>query len=470
MDPDQQTDDHSSHDTASHGGDTDQPTDAPAVATAVDPDQHPSSCPPLSQPVVTSQEPLERSSPDDQRSGGQKRKRKRTESVSNKDPRGEPVASGSQESTGDLSAATKFDQMRRTLKTFMNELPITSSWGEDWQGDTTDIRNGAVIKFPYFKHVKNLASNSESLPGSPSWTPALRGFTVFDHRLAIVEKNLGTGGLLVRLLTEIDDDALSLLRRETYLDGATSDLYPMLDNFLHVVALDSDGPLVPEPQCFHNGVRLNWRSINGVAPHINKSSFMYLEEYSEFVEPATLCVVGELAEDGDLWVLRSARDALSNQIDEEDAREIKRRREDRTPDPIDFALSLVADSLDRIPRAPSLASRGSSQESYSGPYTQRYTDEDWNDGVGSPPYNPHSPHPAGRDYWPGNTPSFTPISDPSPPCPCPRRGENSRSRIACGTCPSVSWWWLPHGALVLATLLEFVSHLLAYALLRDLPV
>jgi hypothetical protein len=129
MDPDQQTDDHSSHDAASHGGDTDQPTDAPAVATAVDPDQHPSSCPPLSQPVSTSQEPLERS----------------------------------------------------------------------------------------------------------------------NHRLAVVEKNSGTGGLLLRLLTELDDDALSLLRREMYIDGVNGDLYPMLDNFLHVVALDSDGPLAPEP-------------------------------------------------------------------------------------------------------------------------------------------------------------------------------------------------------------------------------
>jgi hypothetical protein len=138
-----------------------------------------------------------------------------------------------------------------------------------------------------------------------------------------------------------------------------------------------------------------------VAPPINKSSFVYLKEYAEFVEPATLCVVGELAEDGDFWVLKSARDALSNQIDEEDAREIKRRREDRTRDPIGFALSLVADSLDRIPRDPSPASRGSSQESCSEPYTQRYTHEDRNDGVGSPPYNQRSPSPAGRDYSPG---------------------------------------------------------------------
>jgi hypothetical protein len=397
---DQQTDAHSSHDAASHGGDIVELTDAPTVATAGDPDQHPSSCPPLSQPVATSQEPLERSSPGDQRSRGQKRKR--TESVSNKDPCIEPVASESQESTRDLNAATKFDQMRRTLKTFMDELPMTSSWGEDWQGDTIDVRKGAVIKFPYFKHVKNLANNRARLPGNPSWTPALRGFTVFDHRLAVVEKNFGTGGLLVRLLTELDDDALSLLHREMYIDGVNGDLYPMLDNFLHVVALDSDGPLVPEPQCFHNGVRLNWRSINGVAPPTNKSSFMYLEEYAEFVEPATLCVVGELAEDEDFWVLKSARDALSDQIDGEDAREIKRRRDDRIRDPIGFALSLVADSLDRIPRDPSPASRGSSQESYSGPYTQRYTHEDRNDGVGSSPYSPLPPHPAGRDYWPGN--------------------------------------------------------------------
>ena len=254
----------------------------------------------------------------------------------------------------------------------------------------------------YFEHVKNLANNDQGRPGDLTWAPAIHGFTLVTHRLAVVEKNLVRGGMLVHLLTEFDDDALSLLRRETYLDRDTSDFRPKLDNLLHVVALDSNGPLVAEPQYFDNGVRLNWRSTNGVAPPINKSSFMYVDEHARLVNPATLCVVGELAEDGDFSVLRSARVALSSEVDEDDAREIKRRREDRTRDPIGFALSLMADSLANLPRAPSPAASDSSQES--GPYTQRYMYENRQHEFRSPPRNPDPRPLAPSDYTQDNQP------------------------------------------------------------------
>jgi hypothetical protein len=96
MDHHEQTDDNRSHDAASHGNDSNQPTGVPVATTAaVNSDQHSSSCPPLSQPVVPSQEPLEGSSMDGPRDECQKRRR--TESVSNENPRSEPVASGSEE-------------------------------------------------------------------------------------------------------------------------------------------------------------------------------------------------------------------------------------------------------------------------------------------------------------------------------------------------------------------------------------
>ena len=254
----------------------------------------------------------------------------------------------------------------------------------------------------YFEHVKNLANNDQGRPGDLTWAPAIHGFTLVTHRLAVVEKNLVRGGMLVHLLTEFDDDALSLLRRETYLDRDTSDFRPKLDNLLHVVALDSNGSLVAEPQYFDNGVRLNWRSTNGVAPPINKSSFMYVDEYARLVNPATLCVVGELAEDGDFSVLRSARVALSNEVDEDDAREIKRRREDRAREPIGFALSLMSDSLANLPRAPSPSASDSSQES--GPYTQLYMYEDRQHEFRSPPHNPDPRPLAASDYTQDNQP------------------------------------------------------------------
>ena len=114
----------------------------PVAAAAVDPDQHPSSCPPLIQPVVPSQEPPERSSSEDPPSGGQKRKR--TESVGNEDPRSKRVGSESEQSFG----IAKYDQMRQTLKKFMGRVSTIPNWGENWQSHTTNVRKGAVIESP----------------------------------------------------------------------------------------------------------------------------------------------------------------------------------------------------------------------------------------------------------------------------------------------------------------------------------
>jgi hypothetical protein len=122
MDPHEQTDDDRSHDAPSHGSDSNQPTEIlVATAAAVNSDQHPSSCPPLSQPVVPSQEPLEGSSPNGPSGGCQKRKR--TESVSNENPRSEPAASGSEELTEDQSDFGRFTRARNNFKNIMDTLP-----------------------------------------------------------------------------------------------------------------------------------------------------------------------------------------------------------------------------------------------------------------------------------------------------------------------------------------------------------
>ena len=144
------------------------------------------------------------------------------------------------------------------------------------------------------------------------------------ERLAVVEKNTGDGGLLLRVLTELDNHALSSMRGEMYLNPITSGLRPKLDKLLHVVDLNNEDPLVPEPQCFDDGVQLNWRSLADARVSFCKSMFMRIDEYPKLVKPATLCVVGELAEDDDFLVLKSARDALNNDLDRGDTQEIKR--------------------------------------------------------------------------------------------------------------------------------------------------
>jgi hypothetical protein len=144
---------------------------------------------------------------------------------------------------------TRLGQTRRMFREIMNELPTPIFWGEYHQSNTAKVLQGAVIMFAHHEHVNEIDGRTREL----SWAPALRGLTVTSERLAIVEKNTGEGGLLLRVLTEFDDDTLSSTRKETFLDPLTSNLRPRLENFLQVVALDSIGPIVPEPQCFNKG-------------------------------------------------------------------------------------------------------------------------------------------------------------------------------------------------------------------------
>lgn len=381
MDSDQQMDDRRGHDAASSGFDADQPADVLVVATAVNPDQHPSSCPPLCQPGIPPQEPLERSNYD-QHGGAQKRKR--TESVNNENPPSEPVASSSEPSAEDERNFIDFDTTRRTLKEIIEKLPVLDYWGDHWQDHTTDVRAGAVIIFPHFTHANTM--DDRSARSRAVWNPALQGFTVSLQRLAIVEKNDGRGALLLCVFTGFDDDSPSSMREHIFLDPITNELRSELEDLLHIIALDNTGPPVSEPQCFNLGIQLNWRKLKHVRVPIGKSSFMRVDEYPRLLRPTSLCVVGELAEDDDFLILKSTRDALNKNLDKGGFQEIKRRREDRTHDP--------------------------SQEP--GPYTRRYTHEspaycpqspNYDPGAGSLVYRPTSPN-----YGGGGSPWWAPTS------------------------------------------------------------
>jgi hypothetical protein len=70
---------------------------------------------------------------------------------------------------------------------------------------------------------------------------------------------------------------------------------------MHFVALDSDGPIQSEPECFE-GVQCNWRSFNGAAPPSNKNWFADVG-YARAMENGPVCVAGEVAGREDITIL-----------------------------------------------------------------------------------------------------------------------------------------------------------------------
>lgn len=147
--------------------------------------------------------------------------------------------------------------------------------------------------------------------------------------------------------------------------------YPLQD-YIHVVALDSDGLIQREPECFAGGVQCNWRSTNGAIPPRNKNWFAMVR-MPHTITNTPVCVVGELAEKKDLQILRWTRKVAMDEIDREDEQEYQLRLAEESEDPV--GLGLMAKSLDREPGSPSSAADDRSQASV-------YEDRDFCEGSG----------------------------------------------------------------------------------------
>jgi hypothetical protein len=88
----------------------------------------------------------------------------------------------------------------------------------------------------------------------------------------------------------------------------------VLEDSLHVVAIDSAETFEPEPRCFGGGILINWRSINNEPQPKKKSSFLPIEDHYRLLEGTPRCVVGELAEKVDFETYGLARDSTRDHI------------------------------------------------------------------------------------------------------------------------------------------------------------
>lgn len=197
----------------------------------------------------------------------------------------------------------------------MNELP-EGNWQDTFEG----IRTSAVIMFQSCGPAKA----SDPLDDEDLWwSPTPFGPMRTTMRFAIVTMIAGEV-LLARDLTTFEDIPTSPKRGQQVPHYMTGEMRFELEEYVHVVALDSDGPIRPEPECFKGGVQCDWRSTNNASPPSNKNWFARVDwPRSMRIENGPVCVVGELAKKKDLEILRLVNQAVRDDFDREWAQEFQ---------------------------------------------------------------------------------------------------------------------------------------------------
>jgi hypothetical protein len=172
----------------------------------------------------------------------------------------------------------------------------------DWQDDLSNLRIGDIILF------RNDGYGREYYPGA-------RGLQCYrqDPRMQAkmsfsVVDDLSREGIQMRELTTLEEFPGSPKRGRWSFQEASGAMRYELEKYLHVVALDSEGSVGVEPECFRGGYQCKWRSIDRKPLPSNKSWFMSIG-LPHVLKHQYFCMVGELAREKDIALLRRIRAA-----------------------------------------------------------------------------------------------------------------------------------------------------------------
>jgi hypothetical protein len=186
---------------------------------------------------------------------------------------------------------------------------------ENWQDTFEGLRMGDVIMYQGREGVRAYPLDDKDL----SWAPVPFGHMRTTIKFAIVV-NLPYRSIQVHDLIAFEDLPSSVKRGQKVSDEWTGETRYALGGYMHVVALDSDGPIRSEPECFEGGVQCNWRSFDSARPPINKNWFVEVG-WARTIKNESVCVVGRVAESEDItiisWISQVTRGVSQRQIAEE---------------------------------------------------------------------------------------------------------------------------------------------------------
>jgi hypothetical protein len=158
-----------------------------------------------------------------------------------------------------------------------------------WPDTLEGVHVGHVIDFPIAEDVQDphLLADKDL-----SWAPApgcSRIRVNYRHAIVIRENH---ELVIARILYTFEDIPDSPERGQEVIDDMSGETRYVLDEYLHVVAIDSEGPVRTEPQCFGGGIQCSWRTTDCVSPPSSKNWFMDTGEPHCVMSGTPLRVVG----------------------------------------------------------------------------------------------------------------------------------------------------------------------------------
>ena len=213
----------------------------------------------------------------------------------------------------------------------------------DWQDDRSDLRVGDII---LFRNKGCAEIYHPEARGRQNYLEGSREYRMQAKMSFAVVDDLSSGAIHVRELTTLEEFPGSLKRGRWSFHEASGKMRYELEEYLHVVALDSEGSVGVEPECFRDGFQCKWRSIDSALSPSNKSWFMSIG-LPRVLKYQYFCVVGELAGETDIAQLRMIRAACFINHPESAREETKLDRLMQARDNIDADIEAELQRLKR---------------------------------------------------------------------------------------------------------------------------
>jgi len=205
-----------------------------------------------------------------------------------------------------LKINPRFKVLRQEFAEAIKKVGLNDFGGAKWQDTLEGVCIYDVVMFKKHKLVEEPDTLCDE---DLSWAPCLGGRRMRTVTCYAIVDDIPDHQdyMNLRDLTTFEDIPGSPERGQKAFDNVSGKMRFALEDYLHVVAHDSEGSVMNEPRCFQGGLQCAWLSIDGVPPPSVKN--WYMDTVSPYtVQNIPICVVGEVRE-SDYETLALVREA-----------------------------------------------------------------------------------------------------------------------------------------------------------------
>lgn len=180
---------------------------------------------------------------------------------------------------------------RAMLDESMTFFSVSKVIGPGYVKSNKGVRVNHVVSIP---HAEFLVDNNLVVEENHRWYPVLGGYILIKMHLALVRDIAAGLRLQLNVFTTFGKTLRSIERMQKVIDAITGRDYFVLEDYMHVVAVQMEGDVEFEAQCFGNGEQLRWTGIDGAPLPGKKESFMLPNETYIHLDGIDVCVMGDM--------------------------------------------------------------------------------------------------------------------------------------------------------------------------------